>query len=805
MRYAIRCILAMVGLLAMSEAALAQTPSPGDLEFFEKKIRPVLSAQCYQCHSASAKKLKAGLFLDSREGMLKGGENGAVIVPGKPNQSLLIKAVRWTDKDLQMPSKEQLPREVIGDLERWVSIGAPWTPEKVATTQATGAAYAANYDSLRKELWSWQPIADPPAPQVKRTAGVKDDIDRFVLQKLEEKNLEPSPRADKLALLRRATFDLTGLPPTPEEIDAFSHDNSPDAFAKVVDRLLASPRFGERWGRHWLDVARYAESSGMSRNYVYYYAWRYRDYVIDAFNSDKPFNQFIREQIAGDLMPAKNNAEKDQLTVATGFLAVGPKDFNERNPKQFQMNVVDEQIDTMGRAIMATTIACARCHDHKFDPIPTAEYYSLAGIFTSSDAFTGIERKRMAAKLDPYSDDHLIKLTGYTAAEATAKKADLDVDEVRVQARKAYTKMMVSARLGQSYTKPIEPPKHLAMGVQDVSRPADIRVLQRGEVDHPGDVVRRGFLSIPSMSTPPAISKGESGRLELAIWLTRNDNPLTARVMANRIWQHLFGNGLVASVDNFGTTGDKPTHPELLDHLATQFIKDGWSVKKMIRQIMLSSTYQQSANFDRAKYNIDPDNHLLWRMNQRRLEAEAIRDAMLAASGKLVSQPPVGSVALDLPPVEIRNGRLNPSEILAGMNFRSVYLPVFRNAVPDALELFDFADPNMVSGARDVTTVAPQALFMLNNKFVTAHAQALAYRVATQAIRTDAGRVDLAYELTLGRPATSSERDRTSSYINNYLRDPAATRGKTAEKARVDAWASFCQALLASAAFRYWN
>jgi hypothetical protein len=702
-----------------------------------------------------------------------------------------------------MPAKEQLPTQVVADFEKWIASGATWPeqPNPVATTGAT-VNYAASYDRIRKELWSWQPITDPPAPQVKNTKWPTDDIDRFILASLEEKGLEPSPRADKLALLRRATFDLTGLPPTPDEIDAFTRDSSSDAFAKVVDRLLDSPRFGERWGRHWLDVARYAESSGMSRNYLYYYAWRYRDYVIDAFNKDKPFNRFVREQIAGDLLPADTAAQKDQLLVATGFLAIGPRDFNERNPRQFLMNSVDEQIDTVGRAILGTTIACARCHDHKFDPIPTAQYYSLAGIFASSDEFTGIERRR-GARLDPYSDDNLIKLSSYTP-EKTRKKEN-DPDETRAQARRAYGKLIASARFGRGYTQPMTPPKAVAMGVKDDARPADIHLLLRGEVDHPGDVVKRGFIDIPSMADVPAVSPGESGRLELAIWLTRNDNPLTSRVIVNRIWQHLFGAGLVRSVDNFGTTGDKPTHPELLDHLATQFMHDGWSFKKTIRAIMMSSAYQQSASFDRAKYSVDPDNHLLWRMNPRRLEAEAIRDAILAASGKLTLQAPVGSVALDLPPVEMRSGRINPSEILASMNFRSVYLPVFRNAVPEVLEAFDFADPNTVSGQRDVTTVAPQALFMLNSTFVTTHAQAMAYRVGTQASRFDAARVDLAYKLTLGRPATSAERSRAESYIAGYLRDPASTRGKSGEKARIDAWASFCQALFASAEFRYLN
>jgi len=799
-------LIGLAGFLAFGCGPFiaAQAPSIADAEFFEKKIRPVLSQQCYKCHSASARKIKGNLLLDSHDGMLKGGDTGAAVSPGKPDQSLLIKAIRWTDKDLQMPPKEQLSKDVVTDFERWVAAGATWpsgdTAVPVATSGDGTPNYAAKYDNLRKELWSWQPIANPPAPEVKDANWAKDDIDRFILARLEERGLEPSPRADKLALLRRATYDLIGLPPTPDEIDAYLRDNSPSAFEKVVDRLLDSPRFGERWGRHWLDVARYAESSGMSRNYIYYYAWRYRDYVIDAFNKDKPYNRFIREQIAGDLLPSNSPAEKDQLLVATGFLAVGPRDYNERNPQQFQMNCVDEQIDTVGRAILGTTIACARCHDHKFDPIPTAEYYSIAGIFTSSDEFTGIDRRR-GARLDPYSDDHLIKLAGYVPERA---KKEADADETRQQARRAYTRMIASARFGQGYTQPATPPRKLAMGVRDDTRPEDTHVLIRGEIDHVGDRVKRGFLTIPAMGEVPAVSRGESGRLELALWLTRQDNPLTARVMVNRIWQHLFGVGLVRSVDNFGTTGDKPTHPELLDHLATQFMKDGWSVKHMIRAIMLSSTYQQAATFDRAKYNVDPDNRLLWRMNQRRIEAEAIRDGMLAASGKLVTQPPVGSVALDLPPIEMRGGRFNPGEILAGMNFRSVYLPVFRNAVPEALEAFDFADPNTVSGARDVTTVAPQALFMLNNNFVTAHAQAMAYRVATQAAKNDGARVDLAYKLALGRPASSTERERAVSYVWNYLRDPA-NRGKNEEKAKLDAWSSLCQAMMASAEFRYLN
>jgi cytochrome c553 len=809
MRNCSRVVITLI-CLAGGTAALAQAPAnPQQLEFFEKRIRPLLAQNCYKCHSHAGEKLKANLFLDSRDGVLKGGDTGPAIVPGNPRRSLVITAVKWTDPDLQMPPKTKLGDDAIADLEEWVKMGAPW-PNEAAPKAGAESKYAdpaKQYERLRQEHWSWQRISDPQAPVVKNDKWPRDDIDRFVLAPLEEKNLTPSAPADKLSLLRRATFDLTGLPPTPEEIDAFLRDSSPGAFEKVVDRLLASPRFGERWGRHWLDVARYAESSGMTRNLIYFYAWRYRDYVIDSFNADKPYDRFITEQIAGDLLPAKSQKEKDQLVVATGFLAIGPRDYNERNPRQFQMNCVDEQIDTMGRSILATTIACARCHDHKFDPIPTAEYYALAGILTSSREYTGVTRRNNPGNpFDRYDDDELVKLAGYKP-ESNAKE-QADEQELREKGRRFMARMAMSARSGQGFTQPQTPPRPLAMGVTDGPRVGDTRLLVRGEVGEPAAIVKRGFLSIPAIKSAPAtISLGTSGRVELARWLTARDNPLTARVMANRVWRHLFGAGLVRSVDNFGTTGERPSNPELLDHLATQFMNDGWSVKKLIRRIMLTSAYQQSAAFDRAKYKIDPENRLLWRMNQRRLEAESIRDAMLASSGRLATQRPFGSVVLDFPPMEVRpgNGRIDVSEILANTTARSVYLPIFRNVIPEVLDAFDFADPNVVTGQRDVTTVAPQALFMLNNTFVTAQAKEFATRVAKTAAKNDSARIDLAYKLALGRSPTTGERSRAIAYIDNYLRDPNAGKSRDPDKNQLEAWTSLCQALFASAEFRYLN
>ena len=447
--------------------------------------------------------------------------------------------------------------------------------------------------------------------------------------------MHPTPDADKVTLIRRATFDLIGVPPTPAEVDAFVRDNSPGAFEQVVDRLLASTHFGERWGRHWLDVARYAESTGMTRNLPYYYAWRYRDYVISAFNSDKPYNRFLTEQLAGDQLPAASQEERDQLTIATGFLALGTKDFNEKNPQQFLMNNVDEQIDVTGRAILATTISCARCHDHKFDPIPTREYYGLAGIFRSTQTFTGLKRTRPKMIGETFDDDFLLPLDGFHPTVKQTAETNAALVRPRRQKQPAAAKGVDYSGLFQPIA--VEP---LAMGVKDVMYPSDTTVLVRGDLDNVGPTAKRGFLTIPCMATVPAIDTRHSGRLELAEWITADDNPLTSRVIVNRIWRHLFGEGIVRTVDNFGMSGDQPDNLELLDYLASDFMKNGWSMKKMIRKIMLSSTYRQASTFDKQKFAIDPDNRLLWRQNQRRLEAESIRDAMLASAGDLNPGPP---------------------------------------------------------------------------------------------------------------------------------------------------------------------
>ncbi len=781
------------------------------VEFFEKNVRPVLADNCYRCHAASATKVRGGLLLDSVSGILKGGEDGPVILAGDPDHSPLISAIKREDKDTAMPPKGNgLSESQVAAISQWVKMGAPGSKEVVAAP-SQGATNVppphdptAEYDRLRHELWSWQPIKTGIVPTGPDQAWARDDLDRYVLAKLEEKNMLPSADADKVTLIRRATFDLIGVPPSPAEVDAFVRDNTPDAFAKVVDRLLASPHFGERWGRHWLDVARYAESTGLTRNLPYYYAWRYRDYVIAAFNSDKPYNRFLTEQLAGDQLPSASQSERDELTIATGFLALGTKDFNEKNPQQFLMNNVDEQIDVTGRALLATTISCARCHDHKFDPIPTKEYYSLAGIFRSTQTLTGLQRVKLKKLGDVFDNAMLLPLDGYhPVAVASADAEPVRPRRLKQQQQQQQQQQQTAAN-GVAYPGLFRPitVEPLAMGVRDVLYPSDTTVLVRGDLDNVGPVAKRGFLTIPCMAAAPAIDPRHSGRLELAEWITRDDNPLTSRVLVNRIWRHLFGEGIVRTVDNFGMSGEQPDNPQLLDYLASDFMKNGWSMKKMIRKIMLSSTYRQSSTFDQQKFAIDPDNRMLWRQNQRRLEAEAIRDSILASAGDLNASPMSGSVILKMPIGQIlrsmRRGGLDLGE--AG-TYRSVYLPIYRAAMPEVLDAFDAADPDFVTGDREVTTVAPQALFMMNSPFVIDQAGRMAARIEAESHAGVSGEVSLAYRLVLGRPANDMEHARALGFINSFARDDRA--GST--RASHDALAAFCQALYASAEFRYVN
>ncbi|HEY5314506.1 MAG TPA: PSD1 and planctomycete cytochrome C domain-containing protein [Pirellulales bacterium] len=824
-------VIAAAWLFVGAGHAASRAPerlSKDKVDFFEQKIRPVLTHKCYSCHSGDAAKAKGHLLLDTRAGLRKGGDSGPVVVPGRPHESLLVEAIRY--EELEMPPDGKLPDEVIENFVRWVEMGAP-------DPRAGKAAKPRNKIDLAeaRKYWAFQPPQAWPAPVVQNTAWPRTDIDRFVLAHLEQEKLRPVGDADPVTLVRRVTFDLTGLPPTPAEIDAFVADRSSTALATVVNRLLASPQFGERWGRHWLDVVRYAESTGKERNIPYRYAWRYRDYVIAAFNSGKPYSRFIVEQLAGDLLPAKDAADKDRLLIATGFLAIGPKGVAATKPEQFRMDQVDDQIDVMSRAFMGLTVACARCHDHKFDPIPTTDYYALAGVFHSTNTFSGV------APGTKYADENrLLKLTD-PAARSQVSAKEVEQEQARqneiagVQAQLATLRKQTKAaspkassfgkgkrRKRPSPTAPTvdrkqarakikrledkleelhaapSPYTDFVMGVAESPSPANCSVLNRGELTNKGPEVPRGVLTVLKTVQGSHIPPRQSGRLQVARWIASSDNPLTARVMVNRVWEHLLGHGLVETVDNFGALGEEPSHPELLDTLAVRFMEEKWSIKHLIRSIVLSRVYQLASDHDATNYQRDAGNRLLWRMERRRLDAEEIRDAMLMASGELDLTRPSGSAVMDL-----KNKQLFGARGLTDAQFaavRSVYLPIVRNLLPDALQVFDMADPNLIVGRRDVTNVPTQALYLLNNPFVLHQAEVLAKRVLAQEGLDPAGRVDFAYRLCLGRLPTEIERVSVLRYLHAYRQSLEAAGHRAPHLA---AWTSFCQTLFAVGQFRY--
>lgn len=972
--------------------------------FFEKEIAPILQRRCYECHSHESGKAKGGLVLDSRVGWEKGGGGGASVVPGKPDESLLIKAVRHESADLEMPPKKRLAAAEIALLERWVALGAP-DPRK---------SRAAKTDPAK--LWALNPIRkhDPPTPR--NEGWSRDEIDGFILAGLEKAGLEPAADADRFTLLRRVTFDLTGLPPTPDEIEAFIDAPSAAAYEKVVDRLLNSSAFGDHWARHWFDLSCYADLAGVGGQTLIRDAWRYRDYVIASINADKPMDRFIHEQIAGDLLMHGSIEQRRELIIATGYLAIGPWTISNYIKKQLDADVVDHQIDRIGRTFLGQTLSCARCHDHKFDPVPTADYYAMAGIFhsTLTTSYDGpgvwstitqidlpspetapeeiarrtkeleelrIRQKTLRAELTPLvlsipgasSANVLTQKKGIAAnaagqryevsfnaaptvwggvTQANAAEDGLQVDLLRsdgsvvaglrhnpgawsragdaqkmkpikftytgdgtgfvrfritsatpgsghfggalddlairgkgkivfeenfdglirgpIVGKQPHTGLTVLAKatvpgwdggginhshvvdLGegnyaiqffggragslaaarpvtaeqvQAHSRALKIETELeriakresildgsqtpdqALAVRDIDTPFDGPIYKRGSFQSLGKIVPRGFLSAVAISARHDIPAKTSGRLQLAHWLTDPEHPLTSRVLVNRVWHHLFGQGIVRTVDYFGVHGETPSHPELLDFLAQRFrVDDEWSLKKTVRRMVMTRAYRMASTHHAEAATRDPDNRLLWRMPRRRLNAESIRDAMLTASGRLDPARGGPSLGLELKGnIRGLGGKVNLPTWggqIAGYikNRRTVYLP-FRRQRPagelDILSAFDFPHPSDIVGARPETTVATQALFLMNSPFVKQQAAQLAARLAEE--ETDeSARVERLYLLTLNRPPGTDELKTAQTFLNQCAKDFAKARNP-----RQEAWTQLCHAVLGSNQFLF--
>ena len=1100
---------------AADEPAAAPQADPAAAEFFEKKVRPLLVARCQECHGE--KQQKGGLRLDSFAAILTGGDSGPALEPGKPDGSLLVDAVRY-GQVFQMPPKGKLPEEEVAILVEWVRRGAPWpNAEPVSQKPIANAASGASITDEQRAFWAFQPPADPPLPSVKNEAWIASPLDRFVLAELEAKSISPAPAADRRTLIRRATFDLIGLPPSPEEVEAFLADQAPGAFERVVDRLLASPHYGERWGRHWLDVARYADSNGLDENLAYINAYRYRDYVVSAFNRDLPYDQFVTEQLAGDLLPPSGDAPRDyERIVATGFLSLGAKMLAEDDPVKMEMDIIDEQLDTLGATFMGLTLGCARCHDHKFDPVPTADYYSLAGIFKStktmenfsvvavwnerplaskaeidavashakllaekkaaaeakqkaasealadrfrreaaryllvaaqlaerendlqpamakaaaappagaivieaenfargeatklSDGYGAgigviasfgpapsfaeyeieiatpgvyqIELRYAAAESRPtklFVDGALLKpdaakqttgswnpdtqtwfaetwvtlaaghhtlrlerrepfphldrlalvprslpaeidpaafepatsdaaankalnralLDGWRQALAAAEQdpksalhawhvwraaanpaAPVKIDAAKIDAATQpvlasvlrdpppTTATQLAERYGELFQKAIaaqeaagkkspgEPdpqpgdpaieavrqllydpagpcslkanqeqyysraeqdelallrdettkleqsapaPLPQAMAVED-RQPVNLKIHVRGNHLTQSDEVPRRFPRVLAGESQTPLPADRSGRLELARWLVDANHPLTSRVMANRVWRWHFGEGIVRSTDNFGRLGERPSHPALLDWLARRLVEGGWSLKALHRTIMLSATYQMSTAYSAEAAAVDPENRLLWRMNRRRLEAEAVRDAILATSGALDRE--LGGRLLKANPRQYVASTTSVDIAQYQSYRRSLYLPVIRSALYETFQAFDFAEPSVPDGSRATTTVAPQALFMMNSPLVAEETKRLADELLAQPSADDSARVWLLYARAFSRPPSDAETSRALEFVRQ-LEGAAAWQSLPPAERRGKAWQSLCRAAISSSEF----
>jgi Protein of unknown function (DUF1553)/Protein of unknown function (DUF1549)/Planctomycete cytochrome C len=771
--------LAVTLTLAFAATLRAQ-PAAGDAEYYTKTVRPVLEKNCFACHSHAAKKAKGGLMLDSHDALVKGGVTGAAFDSRHPEQSLIAKAIGYEDEDLRMPPKGKLADADRAILDAWLKRGAPFAGE-IKHTKSGGIT------DEDRNWWAYRPVvAVEPAP-VADARWNADPIDRFLYARLAREGLRPTAPADRASLLRRVTFDLIGLPPTPEEIDAFVRDRDPKAFETRVDKLLASPRYGERMARRWLDLARYGESDGFRLDAYRSSAWRYRDWVIAAFNRDMPYDEFVREQLAGDqIRPDDRDAR-----IATGFLAGGIYEYNQSDVRDQCNNMVNELVDLTGDVFLAQGIGCAKCHDHKFDPILQKDYFRLRAFFEptivlqEADVSTPAEReayerklaawreatKQIREEIEVFEIPHRKTVTSYLIgrfpkdvqpifAKSAKERSPYEQQIVTLASRQIdYFMEHLDARLTKAADKDRYKELHQQLAKFDALKPEPLPrahlVRDVGSVAPPtqfgkrSETVAPGYLTVidPGLAsvTPTETSTGR--RRALADWIASPTNPLTARVLVNRIWQQHFGRGLTASTSDFGRLGAQPTHPELLDWLADTFVKDGWSIKKLHRRIVISAAYRQATASAAAEMALkkDPENLLLWRGSTRRLEAEQIRDALLAVTGKL-------DVAAGGPSVEPMAPR------------RSIYIKIRRNTHDPMLDVFDWPEGITSTAERNVTTTASQALLMLNSDFMRTQAAALAHRVEKD--EPDA-RIDRLFRLLFGRHATDEERSRCATFLED--------------------------------------